>query len=102
MLTEVERFQPPEPDPVEITLRDRRDRGARGLAGRFARSLAVTGMTRDQLRRYIRDDLRSTTYLNQRFGASRPTPDAARRDQAGPQHFDAARITVLRRSCRST
>jgi hypothetical protein len=33
-------------------------------------------MTREQLRRYIRDDLRITTYLNQRFGAA--TEPAAR------------------------
>jgi hypothetical protein len=69
MLAEVERFQPPEPDPVEITIRiDALERGA-GSAAAFDKLLAVTGMTRDQVRRNIRDDLRVATYLNQRFGA---------------------------------
>jgi len=70
MLAEVERFQPPEPDPVEITIRvDALERGA-GSAAAFDKLLAVTGLTRDQLRRQIRDDLRVATYLNQRFGAT--------------------------------
>jgi hypothetical protein len=39
----------------------------------------VTGLTREQLRRRIRDDLRITTYLNQRFGTN---PDAPERTTA--------------------
>ncbi|HYT75130.1 MAG TPA: hypothetical protein VEL79_10315 [Vicinamibacterales bacterium] len=67
ILAEVERFQPPEPDPVEITVRmDAMERRA-GSAAAFEKALAVTGTSREQLRRYIRDDLRITTYLNQRF-----------------------------------
>ena len=78
VLAEVERFQPPEPDPIEITIRiDALERVA-STAG-FEKLLAVTGMTREQLRRYIRDDLRITTYLNQRFGA---TTEPATRDKA--------------------
>jgi len=70
ILAEVERFQPPEPDPVEMTLRiDELERRA-GSTAAFETALAVVGMTRDQLRRYFRDDLRITTYLNQRFGAT--------------------------------
>lgn len=69
-LSEVERFQPPEPDPIEITIRLDQIEGGFGSAAAFERALAVTGMTRDRLRRYIRDDLRITTYLNQRFGAN--------------------------------
>ncbi len=69
-LAEVERFQPPEPDPIEITTRiDELERRA-GSTAAFEKLLAVTGMTRDQVRRYLRDDLRITTYLNQRFGAN--------------------------------
>jgi len=72
ILAEVERFQPPEPDPIEITTRiDALERRA-GSTATFDRLLSVTGMTRDQLRRHIRDDLRITTYLNQRFGANTP------------------------------
>ncbi len=70
VLAEVERFQPPEPDPIEITIRiDELERRV-GSTAAFEKLLAVTGMTRDQLRRYLRDDLRITTYLNQRFGAN--------------------------------
>jgi peptidyl-prolyl cis-trans isomerase SurA len=70
VLAEVERFQPPEPDPTEMTIRiDALERRA-GSTAAFDTLLAVTGMTRDQLRRYLRDDLRIATYLNQRFGAN--------------------------------
>ena len=70
IVAEVERFQPPEPDPSEITIRtDERERQAGSVAA-FERTLAIVGMTREQLRRHIRDDLRITTYLNQRFGAT--------------------------------
>ena len=70
LLSEVERFQPPEPDPIEITIRTDEIERRFGSAAAFDKALAVTGMTREQLRRYLRDDLRITTYLNQRFGAS--------------------------------
>jgi len=72
ILAEVERFQPPEPDPSEITTRvDALERRA-GSAAAFDTQLAMTGMTRERLRRHIRDDLRITTYTNQRFGANTP------------------------------
>ncbi len=75
MLAEVERFQPPEPDPIEITIRLDGIERRRGTAA-FEKTLSVTGTTRDQLRRYIRDDLRITTYLNQRFGDTPERPTA--------------------------
>ena len=70
VLAEVERFQPPEPDPIEMTIRMDELERRLGSAAAFDQALAVVGMTRDQLRRYFRDDLRITTYLNQRFGAT--------------------------------
>lgn len=69
MLAEVDRFQPPEPDPIEITLRVDQMQQRAGSAAAFDRLLAVTGTTRDQLRRFVRDSLRTDTYVNQRFGA---------------------------------
>jgi hypothetical protein len=69
LLSEVERFQPPEPDPIEMTIRIDESERRFGTAA-FEKALAVTGMTREPLRRHLRDDLRITTYLNQRFGAS--------------------------------
>jgi hypothetical protein len=72
ILAEVERFQPPEPDPIEMTIRvDALERLA-GSPAALDKLLAMTGMTRDRLRRYIRDDLRITTYTNQRFGPNTP------------------------------
>jgi hypothetical protein len=68
MLAEVERFQPPEPDAIEITIRIDAMQARAGSAAAFERGLAVTGTTREQLRRYIRDSLRTDTYVNQRFG----------------------------------
>lgn len=68
MLIEVDRFQPPEPEPVEITIRVDALRKQAGSPLAFSRELDLVGMTLDQLRRFIRDDLRITTYLNQRFG----------------------------------
>jgi hypothetical protein len=72
ILAEVERFQPPEPDPSEITTRVETLERRAGSPAAFDKLLATTGMTRDQLRRHIRDDLRITTYTNQRFGANTP------------------------------
>lgn len=75
VLAEVQRFQPPEPDPIEMTIRiDDLERRA-GSAAAFEKALAVTGLTREQLRRHLRDDLRITTYLNQRFGANNAAAD---------------------------
>jgi hypothetical protein len=70
LLSEVERFQPPEPDQSEITTRIDEIARRFGTAAAFDKALAVTGTTREQLRRYLRNDLRIATYLNQRFGAN--------------------------------
>ena len=82
ILTEVDRFQPPAPDETEITRRvDDIERRA-GSPAAFERALAVTGTTRDQLRRFIRDDLRIRTYVLQRFGADRPEAEVNQRVDA--------------------
>ena len=99
ILAEVERFKPPEPDPIEMTLRiDELERRADSAAA-FEKSLAVVGMTRDQLRRHFRDDLRITTYLNQRFGAT--TVEAERQTAIKVWTSELrkrAEVTVLYRS----
>lgn len=69
MLTEVDRFQPPDPDPIEITIRVDAMEQRAGSAAAFEKSLSVTGMTREQLRRFVRDSLRMDIYMAQRFGA---------------------------------
>jgi len=68
MLVEVDRFQPPEPDAVEITVQIDRLQARAGSAEAFDKALGVTGTTREQLRRYTRDTLRMQIYTNQRFG----------------------------------
>lgn len=77
ILSEVERFQPPEPDPIEMTVRVDDLQRRSGSAAAFDTAMSVTGMTREQLRRHIRDDLRIATYLNQRFGVTTATADRA-------------------------
>jgi len=77
MLAEVDRFQPPEPDPAEVTVRVEALERRAGSQAAFDKALAVTGTTREQLRRHIRDDLRIITYLNQRFGAADPAGRSA-------------------------
>jgi hypothetical protein len=57
LLSEVERFQPPEPDQSEITTRIDEIASRFGAAAAFDKALAVTGTTREQLRRYLRNDL---------------------------------------------
>lgn len=86
ILTEVERYQPPEPAPESIDARY--DEIKTRVGGGFDRDLADTGLTRDLLRRYIRDDLRIATYLNQRFGGG---------DRATRERVQADWLTDLRR-----
>ena len=77
VLTEVDRFQPPEPATEEIAVRIQEIEARAGSPEGFEKALAVTGSSREQLRRHIRDDLRIATYLNQRFGANRETAERA-------------------------
>jgi parvulin-like peptidyl-prolyl isomerase len=76
ILEEVDRFQPPEPAPEEIDRRIDAIRERLGGPDGFQRALASVGMTEAQLRAHIRDDLRSVTYINQRFAET----DAAARE----------------------
>lgn len=76
MLGEVERYQPPEPAPAEIDGRAREIEARVGSADAVSRIMAATGMTPERLRQDVRDDLRLTTYLNQRFGPSSQPSDA--------------------------
>jgi hypothetical protein len=76
MLSEVERYQPPEPAAQEIDKRVAEIEGRLGSPQALDAALAATGITRDRLRDYIRNDLRIATYLNQRFGgAAEPSND---------------------------
>jgi hypothetical protein len=75
MLGEVDRYAPPDPPEAEIT---RHVEDIRRRAGsRFTAVLAQVGLTEDQLRREVRDDLRIEAYLQQRFGTTQPSEERA-------------------------
>ena len=76
MLIEVDRFGPTEPALGRI------DAGVQAIDERIGSGaqletiLRETGMTVDQLRLYVRDDLRIESYIQQRFGATfQPSED---------------------------
>jgi len=76
VLSEVERFAPPEPSPVAL------DAAVDSVVARFPSpqafdaTLARLGIDRDYVRELLREDLRIRAYLDQRFTAD--TPDQQR------------------------
>lgn len=72
MLVEVDRYAPPDPAAADV---DRALEAVRARVGPAALDaiLAQTGSRLDQLRRFLRDDLRIQAYLQQRFGAMQPS-----------------------------
>ncbi len=80
ILTEVERYPPPEPDVFAVDLRLGLVRQRFEDAAAFGGALDATGMTEARLRDLLRDDLRAEVYLEQRFGsAAQPTEDEVAR-----------------------
>lgn len=76
MLTEVERYAPPEPDRTLVDARMQAIDERIGSGEKLDAITRETGMTVEQLRRYVRDDLRIEAYLQQRFGGFyQPTED---------------------------
>jgi hypothetical protein len=73
MLSEVDRYAPPDPAEADV---DRHVADIRSRAGaQFDTILLQCGIAVDQLRRDVRDDLRIEAYLQQRFGATQPTEE---------------------------
>lgn len=70
MLLEVDRYAPPEPSGAEIDAALAELDKRIGSGERLDAILRETGYTLQQLRLYMRDDLRTRAYLLQRFGAS--------------------------------
>jgi len=70
MLIEVDRFGPPEPPLLEIDRRVQQVDERIGSGERLDAILRETGLSVEQLRLYVRDDLRIEAYIQQRFGAT--------------------------------
>ena len=70
MLTEVERYGPPEPPTSEIQAHVAGLRGRFVDARQFEAALAEAGMRVEEMEQYVRDSLRIESYLEQRFTAS--------------------------------
>lgn len=76
MLHEVARFSPPEPDPATVAARLAAVRARAGGEAPLAAVLAAGGFTTARLTGWLRDDLRLTAYLDQRFASAGVPPDA--------------------------
>lgn len=70
MLHEVARFSPPDPDPAAVEARLAAMRAQAGGAAAVAAALARSGFTAARLAAWVRDDLRITAYLDQRFASA--------------------------------
>jgi hypothetical protein len=76
MLIEVDRYGPPEPALADIDERVNAIDARIGSGEALDLILRETGMTVEQLRLYVRDDLRTEAYIRQRFGATfQPSED---------------------------
>lgn len=73
VLAEVDRYAPPDPPEADV---DRHLAEIRTRTGaRFDSALIESGVSLEQLRRQVRDDLRIEAYLLQRFGSMQPTDE---------------------------
>lgn len=68
-LSEVDRYLPPEPAAAEVDERVAQIRARFATAAAFDAALEETGLTPVALRAWVRDSLRISSYLQQRFGA---------------------------------
>ena len=76
MLIEVDRYAPPEPPRPLLDQRMQQIDQRIGSGERLDAILRETGFTVEQLRLYVRDDLRIEAYVQQRFGtAYRPSDE---------------------------
>ena len=78
MLVEVDRYLPPEPSVAAIDARVAQVQERLGDAPKLQAVLAQAGMTPDDPRRFIRDDLRIEAYVQQRFASAVQPADRER------------------------
>jgi peptidyl-prolyl cis-trans isomerase SurA len=74
-LGEANRYQPPEPPVSQIQARIETVRARFSTPAAFDQALANSGLSEEQLRLRLREDLRIEAYLNQRFGVPRQPAD---------------------------
>ena len=74
-LAEANRYQPPEPARRTCEARFDEVRRRGGTAEALAATLAQAGLSEEQLRLRVRDDLRIEAFLAQRFGGARQPSD---------------------------
>ena len=75
VLSEIERYSPPEPTPAAIDVRVRAVRERFSSPETFGQALARVGFSEQRLRQTLRQDLRIDAYLQQRFTTPMPTDD---------------------------
>jgi hypothetical protein len=86
VLAEVERYQPPEPDPAAV------ERGVAAVraahAASYESALLTSGLDEGFVRQWVRNELRIETYIAQRFAGGRSTrqPSASRSRPNGATH----------------
>jgi hypothetical protein len=82
MISEVRRVSPPDPPGAAVQARLARIRGRFESSAAMEQALELNGLTDASIRSYSADDLRLSTYLDERFSAaSQPTEEEVR--QAG-------------------
>ena len=95
MLIEVDRYAPPEPSDAAINEALASVRGHFAAQAELDRVLAASGMSAEQLRRFVRDNLRLDAYLDQRFGTTLQPSDeevAAYYREHAPEFTRAGRL----------
>lgn len=76
MLSEVERYSAPDPEPAAVERRLAEVRARFSAEPDYAAALARTAMSAERLRGLVSDNLRIEAYVDQRFAApAQPTPD---------------------------
>ena len=79
VLSEIERYSPPEPAPAMIEQGMQEVRNRFSTQASFDEALARVGFSERRLRQNIRQDLRITAYEQQRFTAPTPSDEDAQR-----------------------
>lgn len=92
VLSEVNRYAPPEPDDRAVTTELEQVRSRFDSAEAFETALARVGLEETHLREWLRQDLRALAYLDQRFVVTPPGEE----EIAAVYERDAARL--VRRS----